>query len=366
MDSAPLHIGIDGRELLGQPTGVGRYLREVLRVWSAPDFPHRLTVFVPAPPPAELTALGPRVTGQVESGRGSGTVWEQLHLARAIRRAHVDVFFAAGYTAPLRLSCPSVVAVYDVSFWAHPEWFPPREGFRRRWVTRFAARRAARVITISAFSASELARFLGVPSSRIDLAPPGAPARLDRAGGPPREPLVLYVGSIFARRHIPDLLQAFAVVVRRVPEARLVLVGDNRTRPALDLAARIDALGLASRVEWRRYAPDADLEALYARARVFAFLSDYEGFAMTPLEALAHGVPSVLLETPVAREVYGEAAALVPLDHAAIADALLDLLTNDARRAAHLAAGDARLAAYAWTDTAAVIRRALEEAARTR
>ena len=55
-------------------------------------------------------------------------------------------------------------------------------------------------------------------------------------------------------------------------------------------------------MSWRR---------LYARASVFAFLSEYEGFGLTPLEALAAGVPPVVLDTPVAREVYGDAAVFV-------------------------------------------------------
>ena len=84
--------------------------------------------------------------------------------------------------------------------------------------------------------------------------------------------------------------------------------------------------GSARRSTWREYVDDDELEGLYGSARVFAFLSDYEGFAMTPMEALAHGVPAVLLDTPVAREVYGDGAVLVPLDTTAIAVALEGLL----------------------------------------
>ena len=59
---------------------------------------------------------------------------------------------------------------------------------------------------------------------------------------------------------------------------------------------------------------------------------------MTPLEALAHGVPSVLLDTPVAREVYGDAARLVAADPAAIADALRDAADRRRTRATPRAA----------------------------
>src|SRR6185295_3606523 len=103
----------------------------------------------------------------------------------------------------------------------------------------------------------------------------------------------LFVGSLFNRRRLPDMLHAFKLTLARVPEARLILVGDNRTHPHIDPLTLAAALGVSAQVEWRAYVPEEELEALYDRAKVFLFLSEYEGFAMTPLEALAHGVPPV-------------------------------------------------------------------------
>jgi glycosyltransferase involved in cell wall biosynthesis len=299
-----LHIGIDGRELVGRPTGVGRYLAGILRVWAADRaVPHRFTVVLPGPPPPDLARLGPRISWLVDRTDRAGTWWEQTRLARAAARVEVDVFFAAGYTAPLRLRCPIVLAVYDVSFCAHPEWFGWREGLRRRWLTRASARRARAVISISEFSAAEIVRYLGIPRDRIRLAPPGAPSTTPASAGRDRAALVLFVGSLFNRRRIPELLRGFALAAASVPGARLVLVGDNRTKPPIDPMALARELGVAGRVEWRAYVDDAELQALYQSARVFAFLSDYEGFGMTPLEAIAWGVPPVLLDTPIAREI---------------------------------------------------------------
>ena len=116
---------------------------------------------------------------------------------------------------------------------------------------------------------------------------------------------MLYVGSIFNRRRLPDLIAAFARAAHDMPRARLVIAGADRSWPAQDLAAVAAAQGLGSRVELRHYVSDTELAALYARASVFAFLSEYEGFGLTPLEALASNVPIVVLDTPVAREVYG-------------------------------------------------------------
>jgi glycosyltransferase involved in cell wall biosynthesis len=364
----PLHVAIDGRELTGRPTGVGRYLTEVMRAWLRAGGDERFSVVIPAEPAQQLPDPAGRITWIREPG-AAGTLWEQVRLRRAVTRLSPDVLFAVGYTSPLLLRCPTVLVVHDVSFAAHPEWFAGREGVRRRWLTRVCARRAAVVVTVSEFSKREIVRWLHTPADRIVLAPPGVPD--EPAGGEPdlREPasrrrVVLFVGSLFNRRRIADLVAGFAAAARRVPDARLVLVGDNRTSPRQDPLAIARGLGVGDRVEWHAWIDDTRLSAYYASARVFAFLSDYEGFGMTPFEAIAHGVPPVVLDTPHSREVYGDGARLVPRDAAAIGDALATLLTDDAAHRALLAAGRRQLARYSWERTASVLMDALKQAAR--
>ena len=91
-----------------------------------------------------------------------------------------------------------------------------------------------------------------------------------------------------------------------------------------------------------------------ARASVFVFLSEYEGFGLTPLEALSAGVPIVVLDTPIAREIYGDTAWYVPRDGdvRSASMAIRTLLEDPASRAPMLAAAPAVLARYSW-DTAA-------------
>ncbi len=85
----------------------------------------------------------------------------------------------------------------------------------------------------------------------------------------------------------------------------------------------------------------------------FAFLSEYEGFGLTPLEAMRHGLPTVVLDTAVAREVYGTGARYVQEgDAVAVGQALVELLRDPVARAAQIAAGDAAVARYRWEDAA--------------
>lgn len=349
----PLRIGVDARELLGDRTGVGRYLGELLRRWTVrPDADsRRFILYAPEPLPLPLPSAA---AGVRAGGNGRGTWWEQTWLRRAARADRLDVFFAPAYTAPLGLDVPLALTIHDVSFFAHPEWFRVREGLRRRLLTRRAADAARVVLTDSEFSRGEIETHLQVAASRIRVIPPGLTPRFVADADRPRRPLVLFVGSLFNRRRIPDLIAAFALVLRDIPDARLAIVGDDRTWPPQNLPAAAQAQGVEHAVSFRSYVPDDELAALYRDASVFAFLSEYEGFGLTPLEALAAGVPPVLLDTPVAREVCGDAALYVPADDIrATADALRRLLDSaDARRDV-LARAPAVLGRYSWDAAAA-------------
>src|SRR5918995_272540 len=130
-------------------------------------------------------------------------------------------------------------------------------------------------------------------------------------------------------------------------------------------AGLADELGIAAHVTVTTFVDDERLRALYAEASAFAFLSEYEGFGLTPLEALAAGVPPVVLDTVVAREVYGAAAGYVAApDAGLVADALTAMLTEPEHRNRVLEAAPAVLARYRWADAAAATLRAIEDAGR--
>ena len=373
-----MRIGIDARELAGRATGVGRYLGGLLREWAVDDRgrAHEFVLYAP-----EAIALPPearRFPTRTIGGSG-GTWWEQVQLPRAAAADDLDVWFAPAYTAPLRIATPTVVAIHDLSFVAHPEWFRLREGARRRWLTNQSARRAAAVITISEFSRREIVERLDVPAEKIHVIPPGieaggsghgasrAPDGSALSASP--EPLaarpcrVLFVGSIFNRRHVTDLVRAFAPIARAHAGASLDIVGDNRSYPREDLRRTIAGEQLEAQVRWHEYVSDEQLAALYAEARAFAFLSEYEGLGLTPLEALAAGIPPILLDTVVARESCGAAAVYVAVsDLAATTRALDSMLFDDAARRTILAAAPAQLAKYHWPRAARETLALLEEA----
>ncbi len=362
-----MRVAIDARELCGRPTGVGRYLNGLLDAWAKNDSARRHHWILIAP--SQLDGASRRAATVEVIGGDGGTVWEQTALPRAVRAAQADVFFAPGYTAPLTVAAPLVLTIHDVSFFAHPEWFSFREGVRRRQITAWSARRARTVITDTEFSKREIARFIGIDSKRIRTIPLGIDANeRSNEGSNDRRPIVLFVGSLFQRRRVDRLIRAFDLAADRVPDARLEIVGENRTTPRVDFESIRSRCRHGARISMRSYVDDATLASLYAQASVFAFLSEYEGFGLTPLEALAGGVPPIVLDTPVARETCGAGARYIapsaPDDE--IAAAMAELLTSADARQHVLRHRHDVLSRYDWALAAAATLSVLEEAAGAR
>ena len=357
-----MRIAIDARELMDKPTGVGRYLASLLTVWSRlPEAAaHEFILCSPRPLNTPWDRQ-PNVT--LATAPGHGTLWQQFTFPRLLRAHGADVVFAPAYSGPLISRTPMVVSVHDVSFVAHPEWFGRREGLQRRVLSRYSARRAARVLTFSNFSKGEIVSRLGVDAERVEVIYHGITSLGDvdsyvRQGGPsvaarpsPPTPVVLYAGSIFNRRHLPELIEGFTQLAGRHPQARLELVGENRTLPFIDIAALVAASPARERIQARSYVADAQLSALYREAAAFVFCSDYEGFGLTPLEALAAGVPIVVLDTPVTREIYGPAAHYIARPEPALIAAALEQVLYDPReRERLLAAAPEVLGRYSWQE----------------
>ncbi|MFN7914229.1 MAG: glycosyltransferase family 1 protein [Vicinamibacterales bacterium] len=353
-----MRIGIDARELSGTPTGVGRYLAGLLREWTASQHQHGHDLVLYAHRPLDF---GTGCDVRVLPGSG-GTSWEQRTLPAAIAGDRLDILFSPAYSTPLLTRVPRVVALHDISFVARPDWFRWREGVRRRWLARRSAAAARAVVTISEFSKREIVERMRVDPGHVHVIPPGIDAPPAATAGTGAH--VLYVGSIFNRRHIPDLIAAFSIVASRHADAHLHLVGDDRSFPSEHVGALVARSPHAARIHWHRYIPDAELQTLYSQARAFAFLSEYEGLGLTPMEAIAAGIPALLLDTAVARESCGDAALYVARGAIGETASRLELLLYDeATRARLLAEAPRALGRYDWARAGRDTLRLLESVA---
>jgi glycosyltransferase involved in cell wall biosynthesis len=361
LNSRILRIGFDGHAFSSPAAGVRRYAMELVRA------------LVALGEPLEIVALGgdadrmpPGIERIAEGAHPpSNAGWILIGLPRTAARGRVDLIHAPAYTAPFWAGVPVVLTIHDVSYEIHPEWYPYRRDWLRRFFYRRSAKGAARVLTVSSFSASEITTAYGIPSSRITVAPLGVHGTFG-AGDPNvpvdlptnvTEPFLLHVGDIHERRNLPVVVDALLDARRHFGAAAamsLVLAGVDRgvTEGLCAMAAEagspdaVVALGPVS---------EDRIHALYRGAVALVYPSLYEGFGLPLIEAMASGTPVLASHEASIPEVLGGAGLLLDArDVAAWREAIIRIVNDEALRRDLRARGLARAATYTWQRTAQI------------
>lgn len=375
--SGTMRVAFSLEQLLDDaPGGIGRYVAELAQ--RLPDFGVEIVGFT-ARHPRRRVERAMRNFGlddlvPVILSLPRPLLYDAWHVAGRFgpqpKVGNVDLVHAPSLAVPPRGDAPLIVTAHDAAPVTMPETFTRRGRWFHQRGFAAAADRADVVITVSEFSADEIAAHTRIPRARIRVVPNGVdlsqatPKEVQRAlhtFGLEDRPYVFWLGTSQPRKNVRVLLDAWATVVKEtdVPH-RLVLAGASGWLVDDESATR--ALGDRARVIGA--VPEMHLASLFAGAELFAFPSRHEGFGIPVLEAMAQETAVVCGDIPALREVAGDAACFVdPDDVDAWVDALTRLLTDETERADLVARGSAHAPQYSWdrcaAETAAVYREVL-------
>lgn len=253
----------------------------------------------------------------------------------------LDMLFGKGiYVFPNFTSWPllfskSLPIIYDLSYEKYPQFAEPRNQEFLSSQVRKSTKRAARVLTISENSKSEIAEFYNYPKDKIDVIYPAVDKssfykRSDEEVKQVKDKYkisgdyILFVGNIEPRKNLHSLLLAYEQLPKKVRRKHpLLLVGakgwnDSEIFKTIDrLKNQGDDIQLPS-----AYVNDDDMPAIYSGASLFVYPSLYEGFGIPPLEAMACGVPVITSNNSSLPEAAGEAAQLID------AESIIDIQKN--------------------------------------
>lgn len=332
---------VDGYELGPQGAGVGRVVKNIL-----PKLSHELNeaLFFVLTREVAIPFHSRFFHQVVLPSRGGYFRWQNGPFWRACRRLNPDLILAFNYTLPFLCPWPSVLFVHDVSLLSHPEWFPPKTARWRGLILRRSLRRARVVVVPSKATETEVLVHTRIEKEKIKLIYYGvedkfepvdreAVLRWKEARGLGSARVIGFLGSIFRRRHLPLLVAAVAEVRQKNPDILLYVVGQDRTYPPEDIPSHFDR----EWIKWDRYLPEAEMPLFYAACDVFAYLSEYEGFGLPPLEALACGSTPVVLNRSSLGEVFSDLAVLVDTPSVEAVAGALDRALNDVSTRAAIA-----------------------------
>jgi len=216
-----------------------------------------------------------------------------------------------------------------------------------------------KIVTLSESTKNDLLRNYHLEESRIQVIPSGFNYRLasfrsenDRDRTSLQKTFgdyVLYIGNSLPHKNLKRLIQAISLVREHI-DINLLLVGSNETRAYRNV---IKQCGLKSSVKFLGVVSEDQLAKFLCEARALVQPSLYEGFGLTPLEAMINGVPVAVSRCSSLPEVCGQAAVYFdPLDVQNMAKTIENVLTNAEVRRQCREKGFAQAKKFEWSMTA--------------
>jgi glycosyltransferase involved in cell wall biosynthesis len=364
-----MRIVVDYRPALRARTGVGEYMHEITRAYTAAhddDVVAFTSSWKDRPAPGTAAGLGARVVDWRVPVRVLNYLWHRVEWPPIeALTGPADVVHAAHPLLIPSRRAAQIVTVHDLFFLSSPGRM---HGEIRRDYADLAAdhaRRADAIITPSFHTRTLVIERLGVSPDRVHACPFGAPTwtALGRAPNAPRDGYFLFVGTLLARKNVGTLLDAYVRLIHRVPSAPRLVIAGGTTPDAGPWLSRLTGAPLRGRVDHRGYVPDR--EPLYAGARALIMPSLDEGFGVPALEAMSAGVPVIASNRGSLPEVIGSGGTLLEAEDVdGFARAMERVVHDDAWALAQGRAGLERAKAFTWASTATSLRQVYQEAIR--
>ena len=358
-------IAIDARSLEENKTGVGRYLSGLLRYWKK-NKEHKFVLYFKDKIPDDDLLRSDNFELRLLKNPfkfSSNFFFQHFLLPYYFKKDKVDFFFSPFYLKPFYCPIKSSVVLHDISYEAHPEWFDFKSQIVLRLLSKFSAKTADLIFTVSNFSKSEIIKFYKINPDKITvthLAPDNSFTRIDDAEKIKavkekyniENKFILCVGSMFTRRHIPEIVAAFEKVVVKNNYYQLLIIGRNHTHPFIDIDSKIKTVNNnlgRNAIVHLDFVNEDELLAFYSSCEINIYLSDYEGFGLPVIEAQFFGKPVIISYNSSLIEVGGDSVEFVKSNNTEeIYNSLNKLISDEEYKNKLVELGNENLKRFSW------------------
>jgi len=353
-----VRIGFDARAI--RYRGIGTYSRNLLSHLAGSDI--EFVVFCQdqekdtIPPSDSFTLVSANMSPLAPHGRAA--------FRDLVKRSGVDLLHVPSSWAPTPVPVPFVSTVHDVTPLLYPRSLPRVLRLRYKRQLGRTLQEARRIITVSQISFSALSAYAGVDAAKVRVIHNGVSERFRPQTTPETllavrhryalpERFVFWVGDFRPEKNLVFLIQAWARLQKRLPEALPLVLAGAQAGEFQKLKKDVGRHGIEGAVLFPGFIRDDDLPAVYSAATVFVFPSLYEGFGLPPLEAMACGTPCVVSNSSSLPEVTGSAALLFnPTSLDDFEDCMLRVLTQPDLYERLQRAGLKQSALFPWSKAA--------------
>lgn len=268
-----------------------------------------------------------------------------------------------GLSIPVQKSVRCIMTVHDLSPLSCRDYADSKYCEKFLSVFPDAVKRCDKIIAVSDFIKGELVRLLQVPPEKIAVIYPGCSIRfspMEKSGC--RSILkdkynitgdyILYSGSIHCRKNLPVLFKAFKKALHRIDNCRLVVAGKidgKREEYFNELKELAGEIEISNYVVYTGTVDYQDMPYLYNGAKCAVNLSAYEGFSVSPIEAMACGIPVICSDTLFYKEAAGDGAVYVKgEDDEELAKTIIEAVCSRSHRERIVEKGMHQSKKYRW------------------
>lgn len=357
-----MRIGIDARLVFYSRGGIGEYIIQLIEALA--DLESDDDTFV------VLQSRKDKSPIINSNGFERKSLWtpshnrfEQLALSFEVSQLGLDLLHSPDFIPPFRRNCKSVITIHDLAFLLYPH-FLTKESARYYGQIDQAWRKTNHIIAVSEATKQDSIKMLGVPEKKITVIHEAAnpiycPLPKDEAQRLAKEKykidqdFILFVSTIEPRKNLPGLLQAYRRLRDDYKRDEILVLAGRNGWLWEEVYETVEQLDLKKYVAFLGRVPSEDLVYLYNAARLFVHPSFYEGFGLTPLEAMTCGTPVIVSNTSALPEVVGDAALMInPHDIDGLTVALWRVLTEEELRQDLIERGLKRAKKFLWRDAA--------------
>ena len=373
--SLTMKIGIDVRMVQNFPTGIGNYRENLIRALAKLPSTHKFVLVGNAGNKMENWVEGKRQFEFRTVRSKPNSLHQHLLLPFEIHQLNLDLFWTTPWGASVFLWQKYALTIYDLLYRRYPKIASPKARLYDLLVSKWVARRAEVIFTISKFVKNDIKRFLGIKGNKItNISGAAGSAYRPFSDSDSKsfafvkhkitKPFFVYLGNFRPHKNLATLLQAFSTIRGRRSEIgsqspKLVLIGDvdarGREQDSKNLLEQIEKLGLGGEVILTgRIEDDREVAAILNEAVALVHPSFHEGFGLTVLEAMSCGCPVIAANATSVPEVVGEAGILVdPHNVDEIVAAMNKILhSNTAQYQSWVQKGLEQAKKFSWQKTA--------------
>ncbi|NRT90804.1 glycosyltransferase family 4 protein [Clostridium beijerinckii] len=352
-------ILLNGLLYEGRGAGISKYTQMILKTFIEENY--NIDILLRDEFKNNLNSQNLIYAKQNITGSKNRIIYEQLKAQKLYK--NYDLVHFPDYATPLFYKGKKIATIHDMAMYTMRDKYTKMQIMTKDILMRNTIKNADRLICVSEFSKKELIKYYPEVEEKATVVYSGIDipkyniqgefeANILQKYNIEKDNYILYVGTIAPPKNIHNLIKAYVKACCEGLSCKLVIAGKKGWMYE-EIFKYVNETKMEKNIIFTDYISDLELEALYRNAKIFSSISFYEGFGFPPLEAIGRGIPVLLSNIDIFKEICKDSALYCdPYDIKDISDNMLKLVGDKVLQNKLKSNGEQLIKIFDWSKTA--------------